>query len=143
MVPPQRRRVVLVREILLAYVVLLAFLFVGNYLLQFLGLDQATVSVSGGIVLFLIAIRMIFPSGTTASKDSLAGEPFLVPLAVPLFAGPSVLATLLLLQRSAPGNTPILVVALTIPGQGALSFCLHPRSSIEYSASGVLSRWSD
>ncbi len=102
MVPPERRRVVLVRGILLAYVVPLAFLFLGDYVMQFLGLDQATISVSGGIVLFLIAIRMIFPGELAAVEDPPLGEPFLVPLAIPLFAGPSVLATLLLLQRPAP-----------------------------------------
>ena len=60
-VPAARRRRVLIREVLLAYVVLLAFLFLGQYLLNVLHLRSETISISGGIVLFLIALRMIFP----------------------------------------------------------------------------------
>lgn len=113
-VPPRRQRIVLMREIGFAYLVLLTFLFLGNYILQFLHLDQETISISGGIVLFLIALRMIFPSDNGMSSDSPEGEPFVVPLAVPLFAGPSVLAALLLMQRSAPAQTRSLLLAMTI-----------------------------
>jgi multiple antibiotic resistance protein len=113
-VPPERRRIVLLREIAFAYVVLLVFLFLGNNILRFLGLEQETISISGGIVLFLIAVRMIFPSDQATPSDSLEGEPFIVPLAVPLFAGPSVLAALLLMQRTAPGDTRSLFLATTI-----------------------------
>ena len=114
-VPVERRRIVLVREILLAYGVLLAFLLLGNYLLRFLRLEQETLSIAGGIVLFLIALRMIFPrEGGAAGGEPLEGEPFLVPLAIPLFAGPSTLAALLLLQRTSPGDTISLLAAVTI-----------------------------
>ena len=113
-VSPERRRIVLIREIFFAYLVLLVFVFLGQVILQFLRLDQETISVSGGIVLFLIAIRMIFPGDKAGPGDSLEGEPFVVPLAVPLFAGPSVLAALLLMQRSATGDTQLLLVAMTI-----------------------------
>ena len=113
-VPVQRRRLVLMREILFAYGVLLVFLFLGNYLLRFLRLEQETLSIAGGIVLFLIALRMIFPREGGAAGEPLEGEPFLVPLAIPLFAGPSTLAALLLLQRSSPGDTVSLLIAVTI-----------------------------
>ena len=113
-VRPERRRRVLLREILLAYVVLLAFLFFGSYVLQFLQLEQDTISIAGGIVLFLIAVRMIFPRERFGESDELEGEPFLVPLAVPLIAGPSTLAVLLLLQRSSSGQPVSLLIALTI-----------------------------
>jgi multiple antibiotic resistance protein len=113
-VRPERRRMILVREILFAYVVLLIFLFLGNYLLQLLHLNQETISISGGIVLFLIAIRMIFPQEGGLLGETLEGEPFVVPLAIPLIAGPSTLAALLLLQRSDPGNTMRLLLATTI-----------------------------
>jgi multiple antibiotic resistance protein len=82
--------------------------------MHFLRLDQSSISISGGIVLFIIAIRMIFPEERRLATDSLEGEPFVVPLAVPLFAGPSVLATLLLLQRSEPSDTRLLLAAVTI-----------------------------
>jgi small neutral amino acid transporter SnatA (MarC family) len=99
-VSPERRRAVLFREIAIAYAVLLAFFLMGEYLLQFLALEQEAVSIAGGIVLFLIALRMIFPGEGGRVADPLEGEPFVVPLAIPLIAGPSALATLLLLQRS-------------------------------------------
>jgi multiple antibiotic resistance protein len=113
-VRPERRRTVLLREIAIAYVVLLLCLFLGNYALRILGLEQETISIAGGIVLFLIALRMIFPVETVRAADALEGEPFIVPLAVPLFAGPSTLAALLLLERSSPGQTQWLVLAVTI-----------------------------
>ena len=113
-VPPARRRVVLLREIAFAYLVLLVFLFFGNYLLEFLKLDQETISISGGIVLFLIALRMIFPGDGGVMGEPIEGEPFVVPLAIPLLVGPSTLAALLLLRRTAPAETASLLIALTI-----------------------------
>jgi multiple antibiotic resistance protein len=114
-VRPERRRRVLVREIGFAYLVLLTFLLLGNYVLRFLRLEQETISIAGGIVLFLIALRMIFPGeGAAVPGDTLEGEPFVVPLATPLLAGPSTLAALLLLQRSAPAQTLRLLAAATI-----------------------------
>lgn len=113
-VSPARRRIILLREVLIAYGVLLAFLFLGRYVLQILHLDQETISIAGGIVLFLIALRMIFPAPGGLHGDSLEGEPFVVPLAIPLIAGPSTLAALLLLQRSEPGATWDLLLAVTV-----------------------------
>jgi len=113
-VPPERRRIVLMREIAIAYLVLVVFLVIGNQLLTFLGLSAETIGIAGGIVLFLIALRMIFPDVRGASADIPQGEPFVVPLAVPLFAGPSTLAAVLLLQRSAGPHAGKLVVAVTI-----------------------------
>jgi len=111
-VEPQRRRKVLLREIFIAYVVLLAFLLAGRYLLLLLSLQEETVSIAGGIVLFLIALRMVFPK-EDSTRDTLEGEPFIVPLAIPFIAGPSTLAALLLLQQS-PNSTPQLFLALTL-----------------------------
>lgn len=100
---PKRRRVVLIREMLIALVIMLLFLFTGEKVLAFLNLSTETVSISGGIILFLIAIKMIFPSHENSSSGLPAGEePFLVPLAIPLVAGPSLLATLMLLSHQYP-----------------------------------------
>ncbi len=112
-VKPERRWKVLAREVLFAYVFLLAFLFLGRYLLLLLGLQQETISIAGGIILFLIALRMIFPSEKGRLGEEPPGEPFIVPLAIPLVAGPSTLAALLLLQ-SGPNSTMQLLIALTI-----------------------------
>ena len=113
-VAPERRRVVLVREIVIAYLVLLVFLVGGDALLRLLNLEQETISISGGIVLFLIALRMIFPPEGGILGDTPEGEPFIVPLAIPLVAGPSTLAALLLLQRTEPSRTMELFIAVTI-----------------------------
>jgi multiple antibiotic resistance protein len=99
-VPAERRRAVLVREVLLAYVVLIVFLVAGGSVTRYLHLQQESLSIAGGIVLFLIALRMIFPSEHGLIGDTIDGEPFLVPLAIPLFAGPSTLAALLLLRST-------------------------------------------
>lgn len=112
-VAPERRRRVLIREIVIAYIVLLAFFFLGHYLLKLLSLQEETISIAGGIILFLIALRMVFPPDKDTLADSPEGEPFIVPLAIPLVAGPSTLAALLLL-RSGPDRTTEVLLALTI-----------------------------
>jgi multiple antibiotic resistance protein len=101
-VPPERRRKILVRECLIAYAVLMFFLLVGERALSILQIEQETISIAGGIVLFLIALRMIFPGAGGGLDDSSDGEPLVVPLAIPLIAGPSTLATLLLLRATTP-----------------------------------------
>jgi len=110
---PKRRRVVLIREMLIALALMLLFLFAGEKILTFLNLRTETVSISGGIILFLIAIKMIFPSHeSNASGLPVGEEPFLVPLAIPLVAGPSLLATLMLLSHQYPNQMSYLVLAL-------------------------------
>ncbi|MFO7306209.1 MAG: YhgN family NAAT transporter [Gammaproteobacteria bacterium] len=112
-VPRHRRRRIVVREVLIAYGVLLVFMLLGDRFLQILHIEQETISIAGGIVLFLIAVRMIFPQRGSFS-DSPEGEPLVVPLAVPLIAGPSAMAALLLLQRADPSATVELWLALTV-----------------------------
>ena len=98
-----RRRKILIRELLLALLVLLIFLFLGRHLLQWLNLQPQSLRIGGGIVLFLISIKMIFPTPSGGIMGQFPeGEPLLVPLAVPLLAGPSTLAMLILLSSNAP-----------------------------------------
>jgi len=113
-VAPERRYRVLVRELLIALAILFGFLFAGQYVLEFLGLEQASVSVAGGIILFLIAVKMIFPvpRSLRGNEDDEHDEPFLVPLAVPLMAGPSAMAVLLLLVTKEPESLGIWSLAL-------------------------------
>jgi multiple antibiotic resistance protein len=113
-VPPERRRRVLVRELVIAYGVLVACLLVGRPLLEGLNLRQESISIAGGIVLFLIALRMIFPSEGGVLGDQPEGEPFVVPLAIPLLAGPSAISALLLLTRAAPAQLGTWFGALTL-----------------------------
>lgn len=111
---PQRRHRVLIRELLISLAVLLVFLFFGQHLLDALNLRQEAISIAGGIVLFLVALRMIFPPEGGIMGDLPDGEPFVVPLAVPLLAGPSTMATLLLMVRSEPGRLGDWLIALTV-----------------------------
>ncbi len=103
-IPEQRRMKVLIRELLLSLVVLLLFLYGGQSFLKLLGVKQEAVSIAGGIILFLIALKMIFPApgGVIGLKEG--EEPFLFPLAVPMIAGPSILAALILLANQQPGQ---------------------------------------
>jgi multiple antibiotic resistance protein len=98
----KRRRVILIRELLIALFILFGFLFSGQALLDFLNVRQESVSIAGGIILFLIAIKMIFPQTGNAPGVAVGEEPFIVPLAVPMIAGPSTLAALILLSNQHP-----------------------------------------
>jgi len=105
-VAPTRRRTVLVRELVIALVVLFAFLFGGGFVLSALQLRPESISIAGGIVLFLIGVKMIFPPRDgNMFGASPGGEPFIVPMAIPGVAGPSAMAALLLMTNSEPGRT--------------------------------------
>lgn len=122
---PKRRRAIMVR---VAYcsLVMLVFLFAGEKILAFLSLRAETVSISGGIILFLIAIKMIFPSASGNSSGLPAGEePFIVPLAIPLVAGPTILATLMLLSHQYPNQMGHLVIALLLAWGGTFVILLQ------------------
>jgi MarC family membrane protein len=113
-VPPERRRRLLVRELLLALAIIVGFIFGGQYALSLLGLRQESVSIAGGIILFLIALRMVFPGRDGFAEVELEGEPLLVPLAVPLIAGPSLLAVLLLFATAEPQHLFRILAAAVI-----------------------------
>lgn len=112
--PPGRQRVVMARELVIALVTLFAFLWGGNYALELLNLRQESVSIAGGIVLFIIGIRMIFPPAEGLFGDIPEGEPFIVPMAIPMIAGPSGMAAVMLLGSQEPGRMGEWSLALTI-----------------------------
>src|SRR5690606_31648324 len=93
---------------------LLFFLLLGQDILDFLGLQEEAVAIGGGIVLGVIGLRMVFPQAEGVMGYQLGGEPFIVPLAIPLIAGPSAMATVILLARSQPGATGQWVLALLL-----------------------------
>ena len=105
-VEERRRLLVMARELLIALALMLLFLFSGSTILHVLGLSTEAVSISGGLVLMIIAIRMIFPSrgGVIGDEDG-DSEPLIVPLATPMIAGPSILATLVLMAESQPDKS--------------------------------------
>jgi len=112
-VPPERRARVIVREVLIAFGLLLAFMFVGQSFLKAMSLSDVSLQIGGAVVLFLIALRMIFPPPPQDTPVPLA-EPLIVPLAIPALAGPSAMATVLLLVSQAPERRLEWVAALTV-----------------------------
>ena len=110
----KKRRTIILRETFIAFIVLCIFLFFGSYILNGMNISEPALQVSGGIILFLIAIRMIFPHETNEEKILPAGDPFIVPLAVPLIAGPSTMTTVMLLANQTSQNNLQLLAALFI-----------------------------
>ena len=112
-VPAKRRPRVIVREVLIAFGLLLAFMFVGQSFLKAMSLSDVSLQIGGAVVLFLIALRMVFPPPPQDSPVP-ATEPLIVPLAIPALAGPSAMATVLLLVSQAPERRLEWVAALTV-----------------------------
>ncbi|MDN3639387.1 YhgN family NAAT transporter [Simiduia curdlanivorans] len=110
----KRRTPVLARELIIALVILLVFLFAGNAILAFLGLTQSSLNIAGGVLLFIISLRMIFPVSHDIGEAVEVDEPFIVPLAVPMIAGPSTIAVLLLLSSNQPDQILDWSVALLL-----------------------------
>ncbi len=102
--PAERRKRVLARELTIALVLLIACLFIGPYFLSMLHISAPSLGIAGGIILFLISIKMVFGGTEQMFKDVPDGEPLIVPLAVPYVAGPSATATILLLVGQEPGR---------------------------------------
>ena len=103
-VSPKRQRFIIIRELLIALVILVIFLFAGQSLLDFLHLQQESVTIAGGIILLIIGLRLIFPRPEGIMGEQPDGEPFIVPIAIPMIAGPSVLAMLILMTKSEPNQ---------------------------------------
>jgi multiple antibiotic resistance protein len=113
-VDPRRQRLVVARELLIALVVLVIFLFGGRALIDLLGISESALTLAGSIVLFLIALRMVFPGLRLGMTEESDGEPFVVPLAVPLVAGPSSMATITMIMSREPARWPEWLLALGI-----------------------------
>ena len=111
-VDERRRKTIILRELGIAFGVLVVFLFWGQYLLLLLQISEPSLSIAGGIILFIIAIRMIFYGSEKVFNDVMKGEPFIVPLAIPSVAGPSAMATVLLLMAREPARWPEWLAAL-------------------------------
>jgi MarC family membrane protein len=114
-VDPARRVFVIVRECAIAFAVLLVFVFTGRQFLDVLGLSGFSLNIAGGVILFLIALRIIFkhPEGVFGDRPH-EGEPFIVPLAIPSIAGPTAMATVILLVSRAPERMMEWVIALAV-----------------------------
>ncbi len=113
-VPPRRKAFVILRECLIAFAILLLFMVFGDRFMDALGLSDVSLQIGGGVILFLIALRMVFPVPEGVFGITPGGEPFIVPLAIPAIAGPSALATVLLLVSREPDRLFEWIGALTV-----------------------------
>jgi len=113
-VEPKRQVRVVLRELVIALVVLIIFLFSGRYILGFLQISEPSLTIAGGIILFMISIRMVFPGRRDQKEIELEGEPLVVPLAIPFVAGPSAMASVMLIMNREPGRWREWLVALLI-----------------------------
>ena len=103
-IPLERRKKIIIRELIIAFAILLFFMFIGRYLLQLLQIEQSSLGIAGGIILFIIAIRMIFPGTKPMFTHNEEAEPLVVPLAIPMLAGPSAIAAVILLMAQEPSR---------------------------------------
>ncbi|HAY41808.1 MAG TPA: hypothetical protein DCX64_05975 [Gammaproteobacteria bacterium] len=113
-IPAEKRRRIIIRELLIALIVLLFFMFIGRYILQLLQIAESSLGIAGGIMLFLIAIKMIFPGANNMVIHNEKMEPLVVPLAVPLIAGPSAIAAVILMMAQDPDRWIEWVFALLV-----------------------------
>lgn len=120
---PKKRSKIILREAIFAFLILIVFLFAGNYILEGLHVTASALSIAGGIILFLIAIKFIFPEDKE-KPVKVESEPFLVPLAIPLFAGPATMAMLMVLTEQQPHKFATIFLALVIAWTLASSLLL-------------------
>ena len=130
-VAPERRIKVIIRELLIALLVMVIFLFSGQAFLSALHISEPALTATGGVILFLIALKMIFPQEAHSHKVP-SEEPFIVPLAIPYIAGPSALATLLLIMNGEPERWPEWLAALFAAWlvSGLILMCAGPLAKV-------------
>ncbi|MFT2099239.1 MarC family protein [Marinomonas sp. 2405UD66-6] len=110
-VAQKRQYQIVIRDGLIGLLILVAFLFFGAEFLKVLHLETESISIAGGVVLFVIALKMIFPSALSQEKTNVV-EPFIVPISIPMLAGPSTLATLLVMVKSFPEEQNSLLISV-------------------------------
>ncbi len=113
-VAAERRVWVVLREVGIAFVTLLVFMLMGEHFLRLMHLTDTSLQLAGAIILFIIALRMVFPAADDPMTAEISGEPLIVPLAIPALAGPSAMATVMLLSSQGPGQTIEWIGALTV-----------------------------
>lgn len=126
-VDPKRHTFIIIRECIIAFIFLVTFMFCGQYYLQGAQISEQALGVSGGIILFLIAIRMIFPEEKTKTERQPKHEPFIVPLAIPLTAGPGALTTVMLFASQHPEKRMLWLLAIFIASLVACIITLGAR----------------
>jgi multiple antibiotic resistance protein len=125
-IDPKRQRQIILRELVIALGVILFFDMLGEYIIDLLQISKATVYLASGIILFLGAIKILFPRPEDEEIGTPDGEPYLVPLAIPMIAGPALLATVMLYAES-EANPYITIVAEVVAWLVAAPILLHAR----------------
>ena len=93
----KRQVKIIVRELVIALVILLLFTFFGDWILKVLGISRPIIGIAGGILLFIISLGMIFPKPrSNLPEERLAQEPMVIPLAIPVITGPGAITTVML-----------------------------------------------
>lgn len=111
-IPEKKRPIVIIRELLIALAAMLGFYFIGDGLIDVLGVSDASVSLTSGIILFLVAVKILFPAPDVKRIHGHMNEsPFIVPLAIPLTAGPALLATIMLFAHQ---EGPVVLIAIVV-----------------------------
>ncbi len=103
-VSPERRKIVLIRELIIALLIMLIFLFLGEWFMRAFGVHSASLSIAGGLILFIISAKLVFGNDDGTTQDPKDEEPFIVPLAIPLVAGPAVLSIIMILSAQHPNK---------------------------------------
>jgi multiple antibiotic resistance protein len=110
----RRMRLIISREMLIGLLLLVLFLYFGNIFLKLFHLETGSITISGGIIFFIISLRMIFPGIKGSNLYASDRDPFIVPIAMPMIAGPAALATLLVMGESSKGGKIELLISLFI-----------------------------
>jgi multiple antibiotic resistance protein len=121
--PLKRRKWIVLREMLIALAFMILFNYIGEFIFDLLGLSETTLRLSSGFILFLVAIKILFPTHDSLRLNLPKEEPFIIPLAIPLIAGPSLLATIMLFARLEPSQL-IMVGAIFIAWLAAVAVLL-------------------
>lgn len=124
--PKEKRRKIIIREMLIALAAMIAFNFLGEYIFQVLQISETSVKLASGTILFLVAIKILFPSIDSLRANLPAGEPFITPLAIPLIAGPSLLATIMLFADLVP-SASLMLGAIFLAWAAAVAVLLGGR----------------
>ncbi|NGX43736.1 MAG: hypothetical protein K940chlam7_02036 [Chlamydiae bacterium] len=125
-IEPKRQAQILVREMLIALLTMMAFNFLGEYIFNLLELSETTVRISSGVILFLVALQILFPTLDGYRENLPQEEPFIIPLAIPLIAGPSLLATIMLYAHMEESQ-PLMLGAILIAWAAAVAVLLSSR----------------
>ena len=111
-VAPERRKAVLIRELSIALLIMVGFLFAGKWFLQAFGIHEYSLSIAGGIILFMISIPLVFSTEDEPKSDPKGDEPFIVPLAIPLVAGPAALSMVMIISAQQSNKCMTLAAVL-------------------------------